>query len=246
MFNRMMLTLAVLVLSVCTAFPQGLAPYVDGAVSVSGSNASSITATSNPNFQVGGGVELNTKQYFLDANAQFDTASLAALTGVFQNTGGYAGTVTGQAYYKIGGKLLVGGGGFWSNQVASGTTIQQVYQSAKVSFNYNQVRPFVGVGYQFSGDRLLATYDLPGLDQVQNLASLAQYVKGLQGALNAVHSQTVTVSNEVSLGKGLGHHFRLTQAVTFSSGDTNLAGFFTGTNLRTSAVSAGVGLKFVL
>ena len=211
----------------------------NGSVSISGTDGMSLTATNNPGFQVGGGVESSSKNLVLDANIQFDSANLSGLSGVFQNTGGYTGTATGSAYYKVGGKLLLGGGAYWSNQVASGTSLSEELDIAKASFNYKQIRPFVGIGYQFNRDQLLVNYSLPGIDEINGL--------GIRDSLKGIHSQTFTVNNEILLGtKGALKHLRLTQKVSFSSSNTNLAGFFTESNLRTSGVSAGAGLKFVL
>jgi len=209
------------------------APYVDGSISFSGTG--SVTSTSNPNFTVGGGVESSTKHLLLDVNAQFNSANISSLGGILSNTGGYTGTATGSAYYKLGGFLL-GGGAFWSNQVASGQTLGE--SLSNVSFNYKQVRAFVGGGYQFKHDRIIATYLLPGIDQIQGA--------GLQNAFTGVNSRVGTVNNEIFLGTtGLRKHLRLTQTVSVASSNTNLQAAFSSAGLRTSTVTAGAGLKFV-
>ncbi len=151
-------------------------------------------------------------------------------------SGGYTGRAEGSAYYKLFGKVLVGGGAFLSNQVASGSGL---VSSVKTSFNYQQVRPFVGVGLNFSRDRFIVDYDLPGIDQIKGA--------GLSNAFTGVHSQDFDVRNEIILGKtGFLKHVRLTQEVGLSSANTNLAGALTVAGIRTSAISAGAGLKLVL
>lgn len=203
------------------------APYVDAGISLSGTGT--ITSTSNPNFIVGGGIESSTKHFLLDANGQFQSGNI----NVFGSGNGYTGSFTGSAYYKMGG-LLLGGGAFASNQIASGTSASQIFNS--FSANYRQVRPFVGAGYQFKYDRLLVNYVLPGIDQIQAAGF----------TFNGVHSQRAVVSNEIFLGtSGLRKHLRLTQTITADSSNTNLAGFATQAGLRGSTVTAGAGLKFV-
>jgi hypothetical protein len=236
--KKFMLFLAALTFFVGTAFAQNgkFAPYADGSVSVSAANAQSLTAISNPNFRVGGGIESSTKYLLLDANAQFNSGNLAGLQGLVKNTGGYTGRAEGSAYYKFFGKILVGGGAFWSNQVATGTGL---VSSVKTSFNYNQVRPFVGLGLDFSHDRLIVDYDLPGIDQIKGA--------GLANAFTGVHSQDFTIKNEILLGKtGFFKHVRLTQEVGLDSANTNLAGAVSLAGLRTSAITAGAGIKLVL
>lgn len=232
---RLIAVLAALLVFVGMASAQNgaFAPYVNGSMSLSGTG--SITSTSNPNFTVGGGVESSTKHLLLDVNAQFDSANVSNLGGIFKNTGGYTGTATGSAYYKL-GNFLLGGGAFWSNQIASGQTIGESLQN--VSFNYKQVRAFVGAGYQFPRDRVIATYLLPGIDQIQGA--------GLQEAFSGVNSRVGTINNEIFLGKtGLYHHIRLTQTVSVASSNTNFNAAFSSVGLRTATVTAGAGVKFI-
>lgn len=236
--KKFMLLLAALTFVMGTAFAQNgaFAPYADGSVSVSAANAQSLTSTANPNFRVGGGIESSSKNLLLDVDAQFNSGSLSGLQGLVKNTGGYTGRAEGSAYYKLFGKLLVGGGVFWSNQVASGTGL---VSSVKTSFNYNQVRPFIGIGAEFSRDRFIVDYDLPGIDQIKG--------SGLANVFTGVHSQTFTVKNEIFLGKkGVLKHVRLTQEVGLNSANTNLQGALSAAGLRTSAISVGAGLKIVL
>ena len=235
--KKLMLFFAALTFLVGTAFAQNgaFAPYVDGAVSVSAANAESLTSTSNPDFKVGAGIESSTKYLLLDANAQFNSGNLSGFQGLVSNTGGYTGRVEGSAYYKFFGKVLVGGGAFWSNQVATGTL--NAFSTFKTSFNYNQVRPFVGVGLNFSRDRFIVDYDLPGIDQIDS---------GGMAAFTGIHSQVFTVKNEIILGKkGILKHVRLTQEVGLNSANTNLLAF-SAAGIRTSAISVGAGLKLVL
>lgn len=199
------------------------APYVDAGISASGNpggNGSSVISTTNPNYRIGGGIESSTKHLLLDINTQFDSGNLSGFRGVIKNTGGYTVTLTGSAYYKLGGFLL-GGGGLYSNQILSGEGI---------SVNYNQVRPFVGTGYQFKRDRLIVDYVLPGKEQI--------------AGFTGVNDRTVLLTNEIFLGQsGLRKHLRFTQTFGVSSNNTN---FLTPGGLRTDTYTAGAGIKFVL
>ena len=200
------------------------APYVNGGVSFTGTG--SALSTSNPNYNVGVGIESSSKHLLLDVDAQFNSANLS---GVFNSNGGYTETVNGSAYYKLHGFLL-GGGAFYSNQIASGTTAIEGLSS----FNRNQVRPFVGGGFQFGFDRLLVNYVLPGKDTVAGANT------------NGLNDRTFNVSNEIFLGKtGLRKHLRLTQSLQLTSSNTSLAQEFTGSGLRAAGVTAGAGVKFV-
>src|ERR1700675_4102983 len=105
-----------LVLAVAPANAQNgvFAPYVNAGIS--GTSGGTI-GLSNPNYRVGGGIESSSKHLLLDVNAQFDSANLSGLKGLANSSGGYTGTVTGSAYYKLGSHILAGGGAFYSNQV---------------------------------------------------------------------------------------------------------------------------------
>ena len=226
MKSRFALVLFAVLILVAGAFAQNgkIAPYVEGSMSATSGGA--VTSTSNPMYTVGGGVELNLKHFLVDADATF-TGTAGNIGNVFNNGGGYTGQVQGQAYYKM-GKFLVGGGGYWSNQVANGVPVGDAFKS----FNYLQVRPFVGGGYQFKfmNDRVLVTYVLPGVDQ-------------LSGA-TGIDSKIVRINNEFTLGKtGLMKHVRLTQFVNFNV--TN-SGYSTASQIfQTTPVTGGAGLKFV-
>jgi hypothetical protein len=161
----------------------------------------------------------------LDVNAQFDSANLSGFKGLANANGGYTGTVTGSGYLKL-GHLLAGGGAFYSNQVVSGETVGGLFKG--ISANRNQIRPFVGGGLQFSRDRILVNYVLPGRDSIPQLGS------------PNLADRTVQIRNEFFLGKsGLSGHVRLTQNLDISS--NNLAGAGT----RATNYTAGAGLKFV-
>jgi hypothetical protein len=230
------LALAVLLLfGASSAFAQNgaFAPYVDGSISLQSTGL--ITSTQNPTFNVGGGIESSTKHLLLDVNAQFSSGNASNLGGIFNSNGGYTGTATGSAYYKLGG-FLVGGGALWSNQVAKGSSL---YEGSIGSFNYQQVAPFIGGGYQFKYDRILVDYVLP-----VGTASL----NSLGYAFTGSHPQQVNISNEIFLGtKGLRKHLRLTQNVNILSSNATLVTAVEGgyATVRGSQITAGAGLKFV-
>jgi len=199
------------------------APYVDGSISLSGGGGA--LTTSNPGYTVGGGIESSTKHFLLDANAQFSSANVHIFSS------GYTGTITGQGYVRL-GVVLLGGGAYWSNTVAAGTT--PLNTLGAISANYLQARPFIGAGFQTKRDRLIVSYVLPGLDQIQANGNV----------FSNVNSRIVNVNNEYILGRtGLAHHIRLTQSVSFNSSNTAIGGDSTPT--RTLSYGGGVGVKFV-
>lgn len=203
------------------------APYVNAGISMTGTG--SAFSTSNPDYNVGVGIESSSKHLLLDGNVQFNSANITNLGGIINNNGGYTETANVSGYFKLKGFLL-GGGAFYSNQVASGQSAESGY----TSFNRNQVRPFVGGGYQFKYDRLLVNYVLPGKDTVVGVNT------------NGLNDRTFNVSNEIFLGTtGLRKHLRLTQSLQLTSANTSLAGEFTGAGLRAAGVTAGAGVKFV-
>lgn len=244
------ITLAVVVLLAALAFVipanaqnGAFAPYADANISFTGTGnnviGANLTGVSNPNYRVGGGIESSTTHFLLDVNGQFDSASFAGIQGLFQNKGGYTLTATGSAYYKLGGVLLIGGGAFYSNQVLSGTTLQEEGSLIVASFNRNQVRPFVGGGFNFKYDRILVNYVLPGKDQVSGGALINN------GPVTGFNDRTVNAQNEIFLGtSGLRKHLRLTQNVSISSSN-QLGTLFSGSGLRSAGVTAGAGVKVV-
>src|SRR5271156_6405197 len=197
-------------------------PYVDASITGTGGGT---VGFSNPNFRIGGGIESSTTHLLLDVNAQFDSANLSGFGGLVNSNGGYTGTVTGSGYYKFHGFLL-GGGAFYSNQIATGGTVGSFFTG--ISANRNQIRPFVGGGYQFSRDRILVDYVLPGRDNIAQL-----------GDVN-LKDRTVQIRNEFFLGKsGLSKHIRITQNLDINS---NL---LVGAGTRETNYTAGAGVKFV-
>jgi len=196
------------------------APYADFGITASGTGGGTGTfLPSNPNYRIGGGIESSTTHLLFDINTQFDTAHLS-LKNIGSATSGYTGTVTGSAYLKL-DSFLVGGGAFYSNQTVG---IANFFNG----FNRSQIRPFVGGGYQFSRDRILANYVLPGQDQI-----------GVAPNLN-LGDRTFQIRNEFFLGKsGLVKHLRLTQNLDLSNNILDLTG------TRQTTYTTGVGLKFV-
>ncbi len=211
-----------------------LSPYVTGGVSFSGTT--SIT-DSNHSYQVGAGVETNTKKYLFDINGNFDSGNPS---NVFKNAGGYTGTISGSAYRRLFGKVLLGGGAYWSNQVASGQRLNLAYLSN--SFNYLQVRPFVGAGYEFKRDTVIVSYVLPGVDQV-NVGT----VSGVKAYLyTGVDSRIVRFNNEYTMGtKGVLKHVRFTQNLSVNSSNMPSTIASVMPSLRASSFAGGVGVKFV-
>src|SRR5271157_2673616 len=146
--------LAALVLMVGSAFSQ-IKPYVDAGVGYQSTftGTSSVTA-SNPSFNLGAGVELNSKLLLIDVNGQFNTQNVRNFANY--NTSAFAGTVTGTGYAKIGKNLLLGGGALYQDTVINGNFKGLIPTSATTFV------PLVGGGFQFSRDRVTALYELPG------------------------------------------------------------------------------------
>jgi len=223
------LALTVLVAALALTAPAhaqngAFAPY--GTIGITGSGTGSVLNSTTPSGNAGIGIESSTKHLLLDVNY---TATFA---NGFSTGSGYTGQVTGSGYLKL-GKLLVGGGAFYSNQVTGFTTVQQLEEGTKTFFqtvNVSQARPFVGVGLQFSHDRIIGNYILPGGFSITNINP-------------PVADRSFNVTNEIFLGtKGIRKHIRFTQNLAFSS---NLTGSTT-TILRATTWVGGGGLKFVL
>lgn len=242
--------LALLFIGTSTASAQNgaFAPYVNAGISAS--SVGSVFSTTNPNYNAGVGIESSTSHLLLDINGQF-SGGFAALGGAVHNTGGYNLTVTGSVYYRTHGFLL-GGGAFYSNQVAPGVTIQSTLQNL-ISANRNQIRPFIGIGYQFAGDRVIVSYVLPGLDNAGS-GTVCTPVVTSEGTSSCTSTpiptgsdKTINLSNEIFLGhSGIRSHLRLTQNFSVSTNDSyaqiksaKLA------FLNTATFSGGVGLKVV-
>jgi hypothetical protein len=245
--NSVIAVLALVLLSAGVASAQNgvFAPYVNVNLSVTGTGAA--IGTSNPNYRIGGGIESSTKHLLFDANGQFDSASLTTPSlisldgGVVNNQGGYTGTFTASAYYKLGGVVLVGAGVSYSNQVLTGQALFGEY-GFNLGLNRNQIRPFVGVGLNLSRDRIIVNYVLPGKDRLNTGGGIVGEVLG-SNVVTGFNDRTINVQNEIILAKsGLFHHIRLTQNVSVST--SNVASVFK--YIRTEGVTAGVGVKFVL
>ena len=200
------------------------APYTT--IGITGSGTGSVLNSSNPSGNAGIGIESSTKHLLLDVNYQAISAN------GFSTGSGYTGQVTGSGYYKLGG-LLLGGGAFYSNQITGVLLTSTAYEET-VTFlkgvNVTQARPFVGVGYQFSRDRIIANYILPGGFSITNINP-------------PVADRSFNVTNEIFLGKtGILNHIRFTQTLAFTS---NLTGS-TSSIVRASTWVGGGGLKLVL
>jgi hypothetical protein len=195
------------------------APYVDAGVSVSSTftGQGSLTAR-NPNYNFGAGIESSTSRLLLDINGQFNTQNVRGFDAPTIDS--YKGTISGSGYLKV-SHLLLGGGVRWSDQILN---FNSASLAALARPNVNELVPFVGGGVQFSRDRFLVSYVLPGRATTTN-----QYEADFH--------------NEVFLFKN--GHIRLTQDVVGSSGitGTTVAGIRASTRL--AGGSAGAGLKFV-
>jgi hypothetical protein len=191
-----------------------LAPYIDA--SIQGTHNSGNFGFTGPQYTYGGGIESNTRHLFLDVNVLENTADPNNFSG------GYTTTVTGSGYLKFGG-VLAGGGAFYSNAVALG---ENFASAIKFPGDRDQVRPFVGGGYQFRRDRIILNYVLPGKDKVAGFSNIGD--------------RTLQLRNEFTLGNsGFASHLRATQNVDFSSNRLSESG------ARQENYTAGVGIKFV-
>ena len=138
---------------------------------------------------------------------------------------------------------MFGAGAFYAQQVAPGVTIQNTLSdlTATISNNRNQIRPYVGVGYQWSHDRLIVTYVLPGLDPTGGNTTSAI-------AVPVGSDKTVAINNEIFLGgNGVSKHFHLTQTFSVSTNDTFAQITSGGAVMFLSGATyqAGAGVKVV-
>src|SRR5271166_4750130 len=115
--KRIAMLFSLLILAVGLASAQTIAPYVEGTISTAPS-------ATTQNYQVGGGLEVNTKHLLLDADGIFSTANAV-------NGAGHTGTLTGQGYYKL-GHLLAGGGATWVINT-NGFSASKFYNMARES-----------------------------------------------------------------------------------------------------------------
>ncbi len=183
--------LAVLALLVGSAFSQSgaFAPYVDASIGGSSTFTGNASVTAhNPNYIVGVGIESSTKRLLLNVDANFSTADYRAFGAPGANS--FAGTVTGEGFFKV-GSLLLGGGALYKDQVTNGKVSALIPGSAQTFV------PLVGGGFQFSRDRITAVYDLPGR--------------------SATNQRTVDFHNEIFLTKKA--HLRLTQDLSINTAD---------------------------
>jgi len=196
----------VLTLGTVTASAQNgaFAPYATAGVSVQGGQLNYVGKT-NPNFAFGGGLESSTKHLLLDANANYNTAN-----NVVTNNG-YTVDAQASGYLKL-GDLLAGAGVNESITNLSRTTAQKLL----VASTYQGFHPYVGVGWQTTKFRAIATYLLPGKDATTN-----ERIGGVNG--------------EVFASK----HLRVTGGVLLDS--TVPTG-----STRQLSVGASAGVKFVL
>jgi hypothetical protein len=207
--------LAVLALFVGSAFSQ-VKPYVDAGVGYQSTftGTSSVTA-SNPSFNLGAGVEINSKRLLIDVNGQFNTQNVRNF--VNYNTSAFAGTVTGTGYAKIGKNLLLGGGALYQDTVINGN-LKGLIPSSTTTFV-----PLVGGGFQFSRDRVTALYELPGR--------------------SATNQRTVLLHNEFYVTKKGG--IRLTQDVSGNSSVNQLTASGVSLSQRISGAQGSAGIKVV-
>jgi hypothetical protein len=213
--STLLAILATLVLLVGAASAQSgvFAPYVDASIGGSSTFTGNASVTAhNPNYIVGAGIESSTKHLLLDVNGTFSTADYRAFGKPGANS--FAGTITGTGYLKV-GKLLLGGGTLYKDQVSNGNLKGLIPGSAQTFV------PLVGGGFQFSRDRITAVYELPGR--------------------SATNQRTVDFHNEIFLTKSA--HLRLTQDLSINTAD-NLSVPGVGT-ARVSGGQAAAGLKFV-
>lgn len=146
-FAMMLVTLLAMTVGFVSAqTPKGgefktFAPYFSGTVNTA-------PGSSNLDYRLGVGLEINTKHLLLDANGNFSSANVA-------NGAGHSGTLTAQGYYKLFGHVLAGGGADWV--VNTGTfNAKQFINTARTSAN-----PFVGGGFQLGRLRSIVTYQIP-------------------------------------------------------------------------------------
>jgi hypothetical protein len=215
MKKSILLVLAALALMVSSAFAQNgaFAPYVDAGIGASSTfNGSGTVTAHNPNYIVGAGIESSTKHLLLNLDANFQSADFRAFGKV--NSNAFAATVTGTGYLKF-GKLLVGTGAFYKDQVINGN-----YRSLIPNLQTTTFAPLVGGGFQFSRDRITALYELPGR--------------------SATNQRTVDLNNEIYLTKT--GHLRLTQQLSLNSSIASLPAIGSA---RISGGNGSVGLKLV-
>lgn len=215
MRKSILVVLAALVLMVGSAFSQ-IKPYVDAGVGYQSTftGTQNVTA-SNPSFNLGAGVELNSKHLLADINGQFDTQNVRNF--VNYRTNSFAGTITGTGYLKFGKNLLLGGGALYNDTVINGN-LKGLIPSSTTTFV-----PLVGGGFQFSRDRITALYELPGR--------------------SATNQRTVLLHNEIYVTKS--GRVRFTQDVAGNSSVNQLTASGLSLSQRISGAKGSAGIKFV-
>lgn len=230
MRNKMLLLVVFLLLAAnlgAQSHP-AFAPYATVDVSTT-----SALGTGNPDYAAGVGIESNTKRFLVDANIRFSTADPAALTVAgIKNGTGYATRERAEIYYKLFGSVLVGVG---ANAYLQPTALVSVLRGERVSI-VRQIRaaahPFIGGGVQLGRVRIIADYQLPGIEALPN-------------------ERQFDVNAEVQIAKRI----RLTGAASLMSyfnGASPSPGVFitpvpyTQGNVRVTGTRVGAGLKFLL
>lgn len=197
---------AAIVLMVGSAFAQ-TRPYVDAGVTYSSTfNGTASLTSQNPSFNVGAGIESNSKHLLLDLNGQFNTGNIRNFQNY--NTSAFTGTVTGTGFLKV-GHILLGGGALYSDQVINGKFILP---------SVTTFVPLVGGGLQFSRDRITALYELPGRSATNQRTvlfhneffvtksgriRLTQDVSG-SSSVNQITASNLSISQRISGGSASG------------------------------------------
>lgn len=134
-----------------TSFSGSFNPYVFGTIQTApGSQAT------GGSYNLGIGLESNTKHFLFDTNGSFNSANVTAGAA-----NGYTGTLQASGYYKLFGHILGGGGANWVINTA-GFSASHFVNTARESAN-----PFVGVGLQAGRLRSIATYELSGRNALE-------------------------------------------------------------------------------
>lgn len=190
------------------------APYVDAGISAS-STFTGTGSVSASNPNYNVGLGIESNEKYTYFNFDGQFSSANIRTFGLGSGDAFTGTLVAEGYGKI-HWLLIGGGVRWSDQVINGDV------SALIP-NVNELVGRVGMGAMFSRDFFTLNYVLPGRNTV-------------------AHQNEVDFHNELNLTRG--GHFRLTQDLVGSTGDSGVVipGLSTA---RLSGGSAGVGVKVV-
>jgi hypothetical protein len=126
---------------------QAFAPYFIGSIQTA-------PGSSIENYVAGVGLESSSNYILLDVNGGYHTANVTAGAG-------HTGTLQASGYYKLFGRLTVGGGANWVINT-NGFSTSHYINSARESFN-----PFIGTGLQFRNVRSVVSYQLTAADGIQ-------------------------------------------------------------------------------